>query len=135
MKQTLQGGRSASLLFERSKCGQLFQWFRAIECRDDGDDASLLVEGEAVDAYFAMGAGYAIAEIYIVPVDAMIDDVPLVVPWYLEDGVVGGAIDLVIGPLFNHAVAILVESDGAEGRFGCAVAHMIVGRAGVIDAP
>ena len=49
--------------------------FRAIECRDDRNDASLLVERHAVDAHFAVDAWLVI---HIVLVDTVIHDIPFV---------------------------------------------------------
>ena len=98
----------------------------------DGDDAALTVEGQAVDADLAVDAWLMVNEVLV---DAVVDNVPLVLAGQLQDGVVGRAVDLVLGLLLDDHVVLLVEGDGAEGLLRRAVAHVVVGRASVVDAP
>ena len=101
----------------------------------DRQDAALLVERQTVDAYLAMGAGNTAAElaVYIVLIDAVIDNIPLVATRNLEHGVVGGSIDLVLGLLTDDKVALLVDADGPQRRLGGAVADMVIGGTRVVD--
>ena len=68
-------------------------------------------------------------------VDAVVDDVPLVAAGNLQDGVVGRAEDAVFGLLADDQIVFRVDVDGAEWRLRRAVAHVVVGRAGVVDRP
>ena len=52
----------------------------------DGDDAPLLVEGQAIDAHLAVDAGLMVEEVLV---DAVIDDVPLVLAGRSEERRVG----------------------------------------------
>ena len=79
-----------------------------------------------------MDAGVAVHEVLV---DAVIDDVPLILAGNLQDAVVRRAVNLVLGLLLNHQVVLFVNIDGAEGRLCRAVADVVVGRACVIDRP
>ena len=70
-------------------------------------------------------------------VDAVVDDVPVValLRGQLQDAVVRRAIDALLGALLYDAVVLLIDGDGAEGRLGSAVAHVVVGRPRVVDRP
>ena len=58
----------------------------------DGQDGAVLVEEEAVDAYLAVEAGAHLL-VEVGGVDAVVDDVPVVVAGHAYDAVVGGAED------------------------------------------
>jgi hypothetical protein len=85
---------------------------------------SLLVERQTVDAHLAMDARILIQEVLV---DAMVDDVPLILAGNLEHRVVGCAVDLVLRLLLDDEVVVLVDSDRSEGRLTGAIAHMVVG--------
>ena len=70
-------------------------------CRLDRNDASFLVESQSVGTYLTMDAR-SLVGVEVVLVDAMIEDVPLVLAWNLEYGVVGGAIDSVLRVLLQN---------------------------------
>ena len=95
-----------------------------VERGRDGDDAPLLVEGQAIDAHLAVDAGLMVEEVIV---DAVIDDVPVVLAGYLEHRVVGRAVDAILGTLTDDHVVVLVDGDGAEGRLRRAVAYVVVG--------
>ena len=97
---------------------------RTIERRCHRNDTSLLVERHAVDTYLAVDARLVMNEVLV---DAVIDDVPLVLARNLEHRVVGSAIDLVLGLLLDNHVAVLVDRDRTEGRLRRAVAYVVVG--------
>lgn len=79
-----------------------------------------------------MDAGVLVQEVLV---DAVVDDVPLITAGNLEHAVVGGAVDAVLGLLTDDQIVLRVDADGAEGRLRGAVADVVVGRAGVVDAP
>lgn len=70
---------------------------------------TFLVELQAIDAHFAMHSWHAIASAYEMLVDAMIDNIPFVLARDLEDGIVGGAINLILGALLDDAIVLFVE--------------------------
>jgi hypothetical protein len=74
---------------------------------------SLLVERQTVDAYLAMDAGVLFDEVLV---DAVIDDIPLVLAGDLEHTVMRCAVDFVLGFLLDDQVVLLIDGDGAEGR-------------------
>ena len=98
--------------------------FWTIERRNNGNNTPLLIERHAVDADLAMDAWLVMDEVLI---DAMINDVPLVLARNLEHRVMSGAINLILGLLLDDEVIILIDIDGTEGRFRCAVANVVVG--------
>lgn len=59
----------------------------------DWDDGAVLGEGQGVDAYLTVDAWgeLGFAEVWV---DAMVDNVPLVLAWNLQHGVMGCAIDM-----------------------------------------
>jgi len=73
---------------------------------------SLLVECHAVDAYFTVDARLVV---HIILVDTMIHDVPLVLSWNLEYGIVCGSIDAILRFLFDDKVMVLIYIDWAKG--------------------
>ena len=91
----------------------------------DIGDGAIGVEGHAVDADFTMVAGTLLL-VDIVLIDAVIDDIPLVLAGHLDDAVVRRAIDLGTRLLHQHD-AVLSHGDGAHGRGGGAVGHVVVG--------
>ena len=95
-----------------------------VECRYDGNDTSLLVERHTVYTYLAMDAWLVVNEVLV---DAVINDVPLVLARNLEHRVMGSAVDLVLGLLLDNHVVVLVDRDRTEGRLRRAVAYVIVG--------
>ena len=95
-----------------------------VERRYDGNDTSLLVERHTVYTYLAVDARLVMNEVLV---DAVINDVPLVLTRNLKHRVVGRAIDLVLGLLLDNHVAVLVDRDRTEGRLRRAVAYVVVG--------
>lgn len=85
--------------FPYSKGASSFR--RTVVCRLDRNDASFLVESQSVGTYLTMDAR-SLVGVEVVLVDAMIEDVPLVLAWNLEYGVVGGAIDSVLRVLLQN---------------------------------
>ena len=75
---------------------------------------SFFVEGQTVDAYLAVDAGRKVA-VDVVLVDAVVDDVPLVLAGNLQDAVVCRAVDAVLGLLLDDEVVLLVNGDRTEG--------------------
>ena len=47
----------------------------------------------------------------------------------------GGSINAVLRFLFDDEVMVLIYLDGAKGRLRCTIAYVVVGRAGIINAP
>ena len=70
----------------------------------------------------------------VVLVDAVIDDVPLVLAWNLKDGVVGSAVDFVFWHLLKDD-RLLCHFDWSEWRFRGSVANVVVRTASVIYRP
>ena len=78
----------------------------------DGDDVALLVELHLVDAHLAVHSGTAfLAVVDEVFVDAVIDDVPLVLAGYLEHAVVGCAVDALLWHLTQHVIVLGVDGE------------------------
>ena len=121
---------------KKPPCGG-FLLFRTIECGFDRDYVSFLVEGEAVDAHFAMSSRNATSEfaVNIVFIDAVVNDVPFVFSRNLKDGVVGSAVDFVCRFLLDNHVVVGIDGDRTEWRLACAVAYMIVRTACVVNRP
>ena len=88
------------------------KWFWTIERRNNGDDAALLIEGQLVDAHLAMDARILME---VMLVNAMIDNVPLVLARNLQHGVMSCAVDAVLGLLLDDEVVLLVNGDRTEG--------------------
>ena len=74
----------------------------------------------------------AVAEVFLV--DAVINDIPLVGTGDVDDGIVCCAVDLVVRVLCYY-YWLLCHADGASWRGACSVGHVIIWRAGVVDAP
>ena len=102
------------------------QWLRPVLRRGDGDDVAFLVEGQAVDAHLAVDAGRE-ASVDEILVDAVVDDVPFVATWNLENAVMRRAENVVLGLLLDDHVVLLIDGDGIEGRFSRTVADVVVG--------
>jgi hypothetical protein len=63
----------------------------------------------------------------VVPVDAVIDDVPFIFTGNLEDGIMGCAVYLIFGHLLNNTVILFVNFDFTQWRSAGAVAYVVVG--------
>ena len=77
-----------------------------VECGCHRNDTALLVERQLVDTYLAMDARIVVNEVLV---DAVINDVPLVLTGNLEHRVMSSAVDLVLGFLFDHHVIVFVD--------------------------
>ena len=89
----------------------------------------MLVERQTVDAHLAMDAWITVHEMLV---DAVVNDVPLVLARNLQDTVMGCTVNLVLGLLLDNQIVVLVDVDGAERRLCRAVADVVVGRACII---
>ena len=76
---------------------------RTIKCWCHRNDTSLLVERHAVDTYLAVDARLVVNEVLV---DAVINDVPLVLARNLEHRVMGSAVDLVLGLLLDNQIVL-----------------------------
>ena len=68
---------------------------------DDGFDGAVGVEVETVNTYLAMGA-WALFALYVVFVDSVVDNVPLVSSRFLQDRVVCRTVYLQFGVLNQY---------------------------------
>ena len=84
----------------------------------------LLVERQAVDAHFAVDARLAVDEVLV---DAVVNDVPLILARNLEDGVMGCAVNLVFRLLLDDQVVLLIDGNRTEGRLRGAVTDVVIG--------
>ena len=101
--------------------------------RLDGENLAVFVEGHRVDADLTMDAR-AIASATEERIDVVIDDVPEILLRVFEDGVVGGAINLLFGTLLEDN-GLLSHLDWTQWRFAGAISHMVVVGTRVIDRP
>ena len=102
----------------------LFKWLRSIERGFDRNDVALFVEGHLVNAHLTMDTWLSFHKVLI---DAVIDDVPFVFTWNLENGVVGCAVDFLFWYLLDDTVVLLVNLDVAQWTLAGAVTNVIVG--------
>lgn len=100
-------GMFAGSVWRQDSGLRLFTQLYAALGRLDGTDGSVGVEVEAVYAHFAVNAGILVA-FNVVLVDAVVYDVPLVGFGNLEDGIVGGAVNL--------SLVVLPQDDGVCGH-------------------
>ena len=74
----------------------------------------------------------AIAEVALV--DAVIDDVPVVGTWDVDDRVMARAVDLVAG-ILDDDDGVLCHFDGTLWRRAGAIGHVVVLGTGIVDTP
>ena len=89
----------------------LLQRLWTIQRRLYRDNLSALVERHLVDAGFAMNAWFMVDEVLV---DAMINNVPFILAWQLEDRVVSCSIDFLLWHLLDDPVVLLVNVDVAQ---------------------
>ena len=101
--------------------------------RSNGLDGSVGVKLHAVYADLTVNAGLLVSldEVFV---DAMIDNIPFVRARNVYNGVVSRAVDGVRRILLDDDW-LLCHGDGTERRLGCAVSHMVIGRACVVNGP
>ena len=94
---------------------------------------AVLIKKQAVDAHLTVEAGPHLA-VEVGRIDAVIDDVPVIIPRNADNTVMCSAVDFLSGVLLQHD-RIGGHSDRTQGR-GCGtIGDMIVGRPRVIHAP
>ena len=65
---------------------------------------------------------------------AVINEVPLISAWYLEHAIMCRSVYLV-GLVLDEDYRLFCYLDRTERIFACSVCYMVVGRAGIVNAP